>query len=82
MWLLALLVLVFEKDLGTALLYFGLFWNSRLYGDAALQITRDEPVEGLPALVTDTLMTDAATRREVARKILDFAESAASPGAG
>jgi LPPG:FO 2-phospho-L-lactate transferase len=45
-------------------------------------IVADEPAEGVPALVTDTLMTDAASRREVARKILDFAESAPSPDAG
>jgi hypothetical protein len=45
-------------------------------------VVADEPAAGVPALVTDTLMTDAASRREVARKILDFAESALSPDAG
>jgi len=34
----------------------------------------DEPVEGLPHLVTDTLMTDAAGRRRVAEETLRFAE--------
>ena len=34
----------------------------------------DEPVEGLPHLVTDTLMTDAAARRRVAEETLRFAE--------
>jgi LPPG:FO 2-phospho-L-lactate transferase len=52
------------------------------YRDVIDGVVADEPVEGIPSLVTGTLMTDAATRREVARKILDFAESAPSPGAG
>ena len=45
------------------------------YRDVIDAIVADEPVEGIPALVTDTLMSDAADRRELARKILDFAES-------
>ncbi len=52
------------------------------YRDVIDAVVADEPVEGVPALVTDTLMTDAVGRRELARKILDFAESALSPDAG
>jgi LPPG:FO 2-phospho-L-lactate transferase len=52
------------------------------YRDLIDGVVADEPVEGVPGLVTDTLMTDAATRREVARKILDFAGSGHSLGAG
>jgi LPPG:FO 2-phospho-L-lactate transferase len=52
------------------------------YRDVIDAVVADEPVEGVPALVTDTLMTGDAERRELARKILDFAESAPSPGAG
>ncbi len=52
------------------------------YADVIDAIVADEPVVGVPALVTDTLMTDAPGRRELGRKILDFAESAPSPGAG
>jgi LPPG:FO 2-phospho-L-lactate transferase len=52
------------------------------YLDLIDGVVADEPVERVPALVTDTLMSDAAARREVARKILDFAESVRSPGAG
>jgi LPPG:FO 2-phospho-L-lactate transferase len=54
---------------------------ARAYLDVIDSIVADEPVEGIPGLVTDTLMTDAASRRELARKILHFAESARSPGA-
>jgi LPPG:FO 2-phospho-L-lactate transferase len=53
-----------------------------LYADLIDGVVADEPVEGVPALVTDTLMADAATRRALARKILDFAESLRSPAAG
>jgi len=35
----------------------------------------DEPVDGLPALQTDTRMDDAAARRRVAEDVLRFAES-------
>jgi LPPG:FO 2-phospho-L-lactate transferase len=35
-------------------------------------IVADEPVEGVPCLVTDTLMDDQETMRQLARKILDF----------
>ena len=52
------------------------------YRDVIDGVVADEPVKGVPALVTDTLMSDADTRRELAQKILDFAESLGSPGAG
>ena len=55
---------------------------AQAYRDVIDGVVADEPVEGVRGLVTDTLMQDAATRREVARKILDFAESGRSPGAG
>jgi LPPG:FO 2-phospho-L-lactate transferase len=38
-------------------------------------IVADEPVPGLPHLVTDTLMADADARRRVAEETLRFAES-------
>jgi LPPG:FO 2-phospho-L-lactate transferase len=38
-------------------------------------LVADEEVEGLPHLVTDTLMADAAGRRRVAEATLRFAES-------
>jgi LPPG:FO 2-phospho-L-lactate transferase len=50
---------------GTALAYDGL-----LDGMVA-----DEPVDDLPTLQADTLMTDAAARRRVADDVLRFAES-------
>ena len=52
------------------------------YRDVIDAVVADEPVEGVPALVTDTLMADAAGREKLARKILDFAESGRSLGAG
>ena len=52
------------------------------YRDVIDGVVADEPVEGVPALVTDTLMLDAAARRDLAQKILDFADSVHSPGAG
>jgi LPPG:FO 2-phospho-L-lactate transferase len=38
-------------------------------------IVADEPVEGLPALVTNTLMESADDRARLAREVLDFAIS-------
>jgi hypothetical protein len=35
----------------------------------------DEPVEDLPALVTDTRMDDADARRRLAQDVLRFAEA-------
>jgi LPPG:FO 2-phospho-L-lactate transferase len=37
-------------------------------------LVADEPVDGLPVLQTDTLMSDAASRRRVAAETLHFAE--------
>jgi LPPG:FO 2-phospho-L-lactate transferase len=45
------------------------------YGGLLDAIVADEPVDGLPHLVTNTLMTDAAARRRVAEETLRFAES-------
>jgi LPPG:FO 2-phospho-L-lactate transferase len=52
------------------------------YRDVLDTVVADEPVEGVSGLVTDTLMTDAAGRHALARKILDFAGSARSLDAG
>jgi LPPG:FO 2-phospho-L-lactate transferase len=41
-------------------------------------LVADEPVEGLPVLQTDTLMSDAASRRRVAEQTLSFAEGLAA----
>ena len=41
-------------------------------------LVADEPVEGLPVLQTDTLMSDAASRRRVAEQALTFAEGLAA----
>jgi LPPG:FO 2-phospho-L-lactate transferase len=41
-------------------------------------LVADEPVEGLPVLQTDTLMSDAASRRRVAEQTLTFAEGLAA----
>ena len=38
-------------------------------------IVADEPAEGLPELVTDTLMQSAEDRARLAREVLDFAAS-------
>jgi LPPG:FO 2-phospho-L-lactate transferase len=45
------------------------------YGGLLDGTVTDEPVDGLPGLVTDTLMADAAARRRVADETLRFAES-------
>ena len=45
------------------------------YREAIAGIVADEQVTGLPALCTDTLMTDATARRALAGKILEFAGS-------
>jgi LPPG:FO 2-phospho-L-lactate transferase len=47
------------------------------YGGLLDGIVADEPVDGLPHLVTDTLMADAAARRRVAEETLRFAEGLA-----
>ena len=41
-------------------------------------LVADEPVDGLPVLQTDTLMSDAASRRRVAEEALAFAEGLAA----
>ena len=41
-------------------------------------LVADEPVEGLPVLQTDTLMSDAESRRRVAAETLRFAEGLAA----
>jgi LPPG:FO 2-phospho-L-lactate transferase len=45
-----------------------------LYGDVLDGMVSDEPVDGLPTLRTDLLMTDAASRRRLAQTALSFAE--------
>jgi LPPG:FO 2-phospho-L-lactate transferase len=52
------------------------------YRDVIDGVVADEPVKGLPSLVTDTLMDGEEKRREIAAKILDFAASVRSPAAG
>jgi LPPG:FO 2-phospho-L-lactate transferase len=47
---------------------------ARAYEGLIDGLVADEPAEGLPALRTDTLMTDAAARRRVAEETLRFAE--------
>jgi LPPG:FO 2-phospho-L-lactate transferase len=47
------------------------------YGDLIDGIVADEPVDGLPALITDTRMDDAPARRRVAADVLEFAEGLA-----
>jgi LPPG:FO 2-phospho-L-lactate transferase len=51
------------------------------YAELIDVVVADEPVEGIPALLTDTLMDTPAARRELARKILHFADERRSPGA-
>ena len=45
------------------------------YGDLIDGIVADEPVDGVPAHITDTHMDDGAARRRVAEETLRFAES-------
>jgi LPPG:FO 2-phospho-L-lactate transferase len=47
------------------------------YGDLLDGIVADEPVDGLPALTTDTRMDDAPARRRVADEVMKFAEGLA-----
>jgi LPPG:FO 2-phospho-L-lactate transferase len=47
------------------------------YGDLLDGIVADEPVDGLPALTTDTRMDDASARRRVAEEVIAFAEGLA-----
>jgi LPPG:FO 2-phospho-L-lactate transferase len=50
---------------------------ARAYEGLLDGIVADEPVDGLPALVTDTLMDTPAARREMAERTLEFARSLA-----
>jgi hypothetical protein len=52
------------------------------YRDIVDGVVADEPVEGTPALETDTLMDTAEARRAVATKILEFAGTLRSRPAG
>jgi len=45
------------------------------YGDVIDGIVADEPADGMPELVTDTLMQTPENRARVAREVLDFAAS-------
>jgi LPPG:FO 2-phospho-L-lactate transferase len=45
------------------------------YGEVIDGIVADEAVEGLPALVTDTLLDSPEDRVRVAREVLDFTGS-------
>ena len=45
------------------------------YGDVIDCVVADEPVDGVPALVTDTLMDSDGARGALAGKIMDFAGS-------
>ena len=45
------------------------------YGDVIDGIVADEPADGTPELVTDTLMQNAEDRARLAREVLDFAAS-------
>jgi LPPG:FO 2-phospho-L-lactate transferase len=48
---------------------------ARAYADVIDGVVADEPVDGVPALVTDTLMDTTEDRARVARKVLELAES-------
>jgi LPPG:FO 2-phospho-L-lactate transferase len=48
---------------------------ARAYADVIDGVVADEPVDALPALVTDTLMESAEDRARLAREVLDFAVS-------
>jgi LPPG:FO 2-phospho-L-lactate transferase len=45
------------------------------YTDVVDGVVGDEPAEGVPALVMDTLMADLGGMREVARRTLQFGAS-------
>ena len=46
-----------------------------IYGDLLDGLVADEPADGLPCLLTDVLMRDAAGRERLAREALEFALS-------
>jgi LPPG:FO 2-phospho-L-lactate transferase len=49
--------------------------TARAYDGLLDGMVADEPVEGLPALRTDTRMDDADGRRRLAQEVLSFAEA-------
>ena len=51
---------------------------ARAYGGVIDGIVADEPSDGMPELVTDTLMATAQDRLRLAREVLDFAASVSS----
>jgi LPPG:FO 2-phospho-L-lactate transferase len=51
---------------------------ARAYGDIVDGVVADEPVEGLPSLMTDTRMDSPADRERVARETVEFARSLAA----
>ena len=52
------------------------------YRDVIDGLVADEPAQGLPVLETDTLMDSDTARRDLAAKILEFADSLRSPSGG
>jgi LPPG:FO 2-phospho-L-lactate transferase len=48
---------------------------ARVYEGVIDGVMGDEPVDGLPGLVTDTLMDTAERRRQVARELVEFGET-------
>jgi LPPG:FO 2-phospho-L-lactate transferase len=47
----------------------------RAYAEVIDGMVADEPVQGLPGLITNTLMESAEDRARLAREVLDFAAS-------
>jgi LPPG:FO 2-phospho-L-lactate transferase len=50
------------------------------YADLVDGVVADEPVDGVPCLVTDTLMDTSSRRRQVAREVLEFGETLSQSG--
>ena len=48
---------------------------ARAYSEVIDAVVADEPADGLPGLVTDTLMETQEQRAQLAREVLDFATS-------
>jgi LPPG:FO 2-phospho-L-lactate transferase len=48
---------------------------ARVYAGLIEGLVADEPVKGMPCLVTDTLMADEEARRRVASEVLEFGRS-------
>ena len=51
---------------------------ARAYAEVLDGVVADEPVDGMPGLVTDTLMDSAEDQAHLAREVLDFASSVRS----